>query len=122
MANKKTKKELFGEVREIVEREGRTDLVEFVDHELELLNKKANRTGTTKTQKENEGIKDIILETLRLEGAPMTITQLQETDKTLEGLSNQKISALLAQLVNTNKVIRTKDKKTTLFAYNDEQV
>lgn len=121
MANKKTKKELFGEVREIVEREGREDLVKFVDHELELLEKKANRTGTTKTQKENEGIKDIILETLRLEGAPMTITQLQETDKTLEGLSNQKISALLAQLVNTNKVIRTKDKKTTLFAYNDEQ-
>lgn len=120
MANKLTKKDLFNKLLEIEEISANEELVGFINHELELLEKKANRTGTTKTQKENEGIKDIILETLRLEGAPMTITQLQETDKTLEGLSNQKISALLAQLVNTNKVIRTKDKKTTLFAYNDE--
>lgn len=121
MANKLTKKDLFNKLLEVEEISANEELVGFINHELELLEKKANRTGTTKTQKENEGIKDIIFETLRLEGAPMTITQLQETDKTLEGLSNQKISALLAQLVNTNKVIRTKDKKTTLFAYNDEQ-
>lgn len=121
MANKLTKKDLFNKLLEVEEISANEELAGFINHELELLEKKANRTGTTKTQKENEGIKDIILETLRLEGAPMTITQLQETDKTLEGLSNQKISALLAQLVNTNKVIRTKDKKTTLFAYNDEQ-
>ena len=121
MANKLTKRDLFNKLLEVEEIGANEELVGFINHELELLEKKANRTGTTKTQKENEGIKDIILETLRLEGAPMTITQLQETDKTLEGLSNQKISALLAQLVNTNKVIRTKDKKTTLFAYNDEQ-
>lgn len=121
MANKLTKKDLFNKLLEVEEISANEELVGFINHELELLEKKANRTGTTKTQKENEGIKDIILETLRLEGAPMTITQLQETDKTLEGLSNQKISALLAQLVNTNKVIRTKDKKTTLFVYNDEQ-
>ena len=122
MANKLTKKDLFNKLLEVEEISANEELVGFINHELELLEKKANRTGTTKTQKENEGIKDIILETLRLEGAPMTITQLQETDKTLEGLSNQKISALLAQLVNINKVIRTKDKKTTLFAYNDKQV
>lgn len=121
MANKLTKRDLFNKLLEIEEISANEELVGFINHELELLEKKANRTGTTKTQKENEGIKDIILETLKLEGAPMTITQLQETDKTLEGLSNQKISALLAQLVNTNKVIRIKDKKTTLFAYNDEQ-
>lgn len=121
MTNKLTKKDLFNKLLEIEEIGANEELVGFINHELELLEKKANRTGITKTQKENEGIKDIILETLRLEGTPMTITQLQETDKTLEGLSNQKISALLAQLVNINKVIRTKDKKTTLFAYNDEQ-
>lgn len=122
MANKLTKKDLFNKLLEVEEINANEELVNFINHEIELINKKASKSGTTKVQKENEGIKDIILETLRLEGAPMTITQLQETDKTLEGLSNQKISALLAQLVNTNKVIRTKDKKTTLFAYNDEQV
>ena len=116
MANKKTKKELFGEVREIVEREGRADLVEFVDHELELLNKKANRTGTTKTQKENEGIKEKIIEALVRIATPVTITELQEQDEEVGQYSNQKISALLTQLIKDEKVVRTKDKKKSLFA------
>ena len=115
MANKKTKKELFGEVREIVEREGRTDLVEFVDHELELLNKKANRTGTTKTQKENEGIKEKIIEALVRIATPVTITELQEQDEEMAQYSNQKISALLTQLIKEEKVVRSKDKKKSLF-------
>lgn len=115
MANKKTKKELFGEVREIVEREGRTDLIEFVDHELELLNKKANRTGTTKTQKENEGIKEKIIEALVRIATPVTITELQEQDEEMSQYSNQKISALLTQLIKDEKVVRTKDKKKSVF-------
>ena len=36
MANKKTKREFFGEIREIVKEN--TELVAFIDHELELLN------------------------------------------------------------------------------------
>ena len=115
MANKKTKKELFGEVREIVEREGRADLVEFVDHELELLNKKANRTGTTKTQKENEGIKEKIIEALVRIATPVTITELQEQDEEMAQYSNQKISALLTQLIKEEKVVRNKDKKKSVF-------
>lgn len=115
MANKKTKKELFGEVREIVEREGRIDLIEFVDHELELLEKKANRTGTTKTQKENEGIKEKIIEALVRIATPVTITELQEQDEEMAQYSNQKISALLTQLIKEEKVVRNKDKKKSVF-------
>ena len=37
MANKKTKREFFGEIREIVKEN--TELVAFIDHELELLDK-----------------------------------------------------------------------------------
>ena len=48
MTNKKTKKDLFLEVREVVT--GNEELVAFVDHELELLNKKAG----TKSTKVNE--------------------------------------------------------------------
>lgn len=115
MANKKTKRELFGEVKEIVKREGRTDLVEFVDHELELLEKKANRTGTTKTQKENEGIKEKIIEALVRIATPVTITELQEQDEEMAQYSNQKISALLTQLIKEEKVVRNKDKKKSVF-------
>ena len=112
---KKTKKELFGEVREIVEREGRTDLVEFVDHELELLEKKANRTGTTKTQKENEVIKTKIIDALVRIATPVSITELQEQDEEMAQYSNQKISALLTQLIKEEKVVRNKDKKKSVF-------
>lgn len=115
MANKKTKRELFGEVREIVERESRTDLIEFVDHELELLEKKANRTGTTKTQKENEVIKTKIIDALVKIATPVSITELQEQDEEMAQYSNQKISALLTQLIKEEKVVRNKDKKKSVF-------
>lgn len=115
MVNKKTKRELFGEVREIVEREGRTDLIEFVDHELELLEKKANRTGTTKTQKENEIIKAKIIDALVKIATPVSITELQEQDEEMAQYSNQKISALLTQLIKEERVVRNKDKKKSVF-------
>ena len=44
-----------------------------------------------------------------------TITQLQEKVVELEGLSNQKVSALVAQMVKTEEVKRITDKKKSYF-------
>ena len=46
---------------------------------------------------------------------PMTIAQIQAEDIELKDLTNQKMSALLKQLVDTDQVVKTKDKKATLF-------
>ena len=80
-----------------------------------LLNKKANRTGTTKTQKENEGIKEKIIDALVRIATPVSITELQEQDEEMAQYSNQKISALLTQLIKEEKVVRNKDKKKSVF-------
>lgn len=114
MANTKkvTKKEYFGMLRELVA--DNAELTAFIDHEVELLNKKSNKSGATKTQKENEGTKAIIVEVLGT-ADKMTITEMQNANEELKALSNQKISALLTQLVNAKQVKREKDKKTTYF-------
>lgn len=117
MEKKITKKERFMELKEIVS--DRTDLVEFLNHEIELLNKKASVKTPSKTQIENENIKNVIINVLVNGNKPMTITEIQENDSTLATLSNQKVSALLTQLVKDNKVVRTVDKKRAYFTISE---
>jgi hypothetical protein len=117
MEKKITKKERFMELKEIVS--DRTDLVEFLNHEIELLNKKASVKTPSKTQVENENTKNVIINVLANGNKPMTIAEIQENDSTLATLSNQKVSALLTQLVKDNKVVRTVDKKKAYFTISE---
>ena len=55
---KLTKKDYFNELKVLVA--DRQDLVDFIDHEIELLSKKSSRTAPTKTQVENEKKEDKI--------------------------------------------------------------
>ena len=89
--------------------------VDFLLHERELLEKKSSNSGQTKTQKENEVIKEKIVATLKELGRPVMITELQEANAELANFSNQKISALLTQLVNSKVVNRVVDKKKAYF-------
>ena len=92
---KLTKKDYFNELKGLVS--DRQDLVDFIDHEIELLSKKSSRTAPTKTQVENEKIKEKIVATLVELGKYATITDIQNANTELADLSNQKISALLKQ-------------------------
>jgi hypothetical protein len=47
---KLTKKDYFDMLREIVVSMERQDLVDFIDHEKELLSKKSSKTSPTKTE------------------------------------------------------------------------
>ena len=89
--------------------------VDFLVHERELLEKKSSNSGQTKTQKENETIKEKIVETLKELGRYATITDIQENNEELGAYSNQKISALLKQLVDTQVVEKMIDKKKAYF-------
>lgn len=96
------------------------DALEFIDGRIEQVNKK-NTSGNgerkpTKTQLENEGIKQTLLGILSAAGEPMTITDVQKASADLEEMSNQKISALLTQLVKANLVLRTEVKGKAHFA------
>lgn len=116
MEKKLTKKEKFAMLKEIVvDTCNDSMLVEFIDNEISLLEKKSSKSTQTKTQVENEAIKKIILETLSKLGEPATITDMQKARTELSVLANQKISALLTQLKVENAVIRTEVKGKAYF-------
>ena len=124
MENKKmTKKETINLLIDVLmgnkEVEDMQIFVDFLVHERELLEKKSSNSGQTKTQKENEVIKDKIVETLRGLDKYATITEIQEANAELSAYSNQKISALLKQLVESEVIVRQMDKKKAYFKLVD---
>lgn len=77
----------------------------------QLDNRNLNRKPS-KNQIENEGLKEDILLVLGETG--MTVTEvLKALGK--EGITNQRISALMTQLVKDNKAIRTVEKRKAYF-------
>ena len=68
----------------------------------------------TATQIANEGIKNVILETLSEKS--MTITEMQKSNSELAELSNQKISALLKQMTESGSVKREEIKRKAYFS------
>ena len=119
MAEKKiTKRENFMKIIEVLEENGRADLVEVINHEIELLDKKRANGKMTKTQTENVDIKEMILSALADIGEPVTISDLLAKSPELAektNNSNQKVSALMTQLKNSNQVVRTTIGKKALF-------
>jgi hypothetical protein len=112
-----TKRDRFAELRLVAEAEGRTDLVEFVDAEVALLDKRSTAgRKPTKVQLANEALKaDIIV---ILEGADGTADGGTATEVAgVLGVSVQKASQLLKQLVDAGLVNRAdgKGKVKTLF-------
>lgn len=112
MANKKTKKDLFLEVREVVA--GNEELVAFVDHELELLNKKTS-TKSTKVNEEQVVLMEKIVNALNEIGRSVTISELQKENAEMAEYSNQKLSAMLKKLVDNKQVTKMVDKKKSYF-------
>ena len=116
MANKITKKEMFTMIKAQVK--DNAEMVAFIDHEIELLDKKASSKKATKTQEANVGIKSTILAVLG-GGKSMTVTEMQGASAELGELSNQKVSALVRQLVEAGEVVKTIDKKVSRFSLAD---
>lgn len=117
---KLTKRDYFKMLAGVVENSGadnREELQAFINHELELLDKKSASRGTATTakQKENEDLKEYIMGILTEINRAVTITELQAEDARLGELTNQKISAMLKQLVDNNQVTKVVDKKKSYF-------
>lgn len=88
----------------------------FIEHELELLAKKNSaEKKPTAVQVANEGIKDAILEGMD-EGVKYTITDLMKNIEACADLSNQRVSALVRQLVTEGSVERTEEKRKAYFS------
>ena len=88
---------------------------DFVKHELELLDKKnsADKKPTAQ-QVANEGIKQAIVAGMT-PNRLYTVTEIQKEIGACAEMSNQKISALLRQMVG-NEIVRTEDKRKAYFS------
>lgn len=120
MTNKKmTKRDYFNGLLGVLENhkdsiENYEEFKAFIEREIELLNKKRSNSKPTKTQIENEKIKEKILIAFEKIDEPATITELAKMDGLTE-YSNQKLSVLCHQLVDEHKVVNTKVKKVSYF-------
>ena len=112
--NKMTQRDYFNEVITLAEQNDRADLVEFAKGRIALLDKKASAKKPTKTQEENVAIKAEIQSVLTSEG--VTVSELQSKSEVLAGLSNQRVSALLRQMIAEGVVSKVVDKKKSYFS------
>lgn len=113
---KPTKRDRFNALLNIEAVKNDADLVAFIEHEIELLDKKntAERKPTPK-QVENAGIKTAIAAWFEAD------TQYLASDVTKDcpacvGLSAQRVSALLSQLVADGTLVRTEDKRKNYYS------
>ena len=109
---------------EAVENFSVADALAFLDERIAITEKKNANPGERKPtalQVENEGIKGVIISTLSAIGQPTTIMDLQKSNADLASLSNQKLSALLTQLVKADRVERSEVKGKAHFALITEE-
>ncbi len=117
MANtqKLTKAQKYAMLKDLAEVKANPVLVEFIDHELELLAKKnSSEKKPTAQQTANEGIKTAIYEGME-SGKRYTITDLIKTIPACADLTNQRVSSLVRQMMNANLVERVEDKRKAYF-------
>lgn len=118
MANTKkpTKRDHYNTLLALDEVKSNPKLVEFIEHELELLDRKnSTEKKPTAQQTANDGIKTAILDNM-VEGEKYTITDIIKTVPECADLTNQRVSALMRQLKEAGLVVRTEDKRKAYFS------
>ena len=108
-----TKREMFNQ---ILNHLTDTDEINFIKHEIELLDHKASGTRKpTPTQVANEHFKELIVEVLIESDTALEIKDIQNKNPQLELLTNQKMSALLTQLKSSGVIERVTEGRKALF-------
>ena len=114
-STKLTKAQKFAMLRAIPAVAENAMLVEFIDHEVELLSKKNSaEKKPTAQQAANAGIATAIIEGME-PNRLYTVTEVIKSIPACADLTNQRVSALLRQLVEAGKVKRTEDKRKAYF-------
>ena len=109
-----TRKEVLEFVKGVKEVAENTEVVEVLDKMIEQVSKK--RTTKTPNQKANEEIVERIYDYIVAANGPVAIADIMEATGIA---SNQKASALVKKLVDTDRVVRAKDGKKTIYTLAD---
>lgn len=109
-----TKREMFALIATL--NADNAEVVDFCNHEIELIDNRKKEKTPTKAQKENETLMDTIEGILGTLEAPVTVTDLIISNEALADYSNQKISALLRKMVEAGRVIKAFEGKKAVFS------
>jgi hypothetical protein len=118
MEKKMTKKDYYALIKELLA--NREDIVEFCDHEIELLDKKKSN-GNAKANEKMEKSVELVYNALVSACVPVSASELiakgglEELENEFGVVSTQKVSAYLNKLVASGKVEKYTDKKKTYF-------
>lgn len=119
MTNTKvTVRSQFEDVKAVLLSVGREDLADFIDTRIaQTIKKNSTERKPTAKQLENEGYKSDILSWMEsgavysagdvLKGVPSVVAS---------GMSVNRVSALLTQLVNNGSVVKTTDKRKNFYS------
>lgn len=119
MSKKITKRDRYAEMREIFEGIGREDLVGFVDHEVELLDKKnAGKSKVSQAEQEKrDNLANAVIEILTESGKPMPNAEIGKAMPNEFGIvSTQKLTPILSKMVESGILIAEKVKGRTHYA------
>jgi uncharacterized protein YdhG (YjbR/CyaY superfamily) len=108
-----TKREMLNKIAAVCADD--TEIVNFCNHEIELLNKKSSTKTPTKNQIENEHFKEIIFNYLQRENKPLTIRNIIENNTELATLSSQRISPILKTLEKNGLIVHSVVKKVNYY-------
>lgn len=113
-----TKKDMFAELKRLAETAERDDLVEFINHELELLAKKSSK----RVKPENEEMYKEVIAVLATFDKPVTVSEILASGMLdIAKYSNQRIAALLKKGIENDEVVKVTDKKKSLFSIKNEE-
>lgn len=117
----RTKRENFEILMNMDAVKEHADLVDFIKHEIELLNnKKSAPRKPTANQVANEGLKAVMFDALADADKPMSIKMLKEVCPEIAGENSQRIAPLLNAMVKDGKLVKTYVKKVAYFGLPDE--
>lgn len=132
MANTKlTQRDYFGAIVTVLN--GGTsdiataDLVEFINGRVAQLDKKASGKKAKEADATREALKVAVLDALA-DGSATTVTALLKANQADfdaivgDAVSNQRLTSILNALVTDGKVVKAKDKKSTLFSLATDEV
>ena len=123
MAKKLTKKDYFNALLAYVQETGFStstissdQVIKFISNELELLSKK--NTGAKKPtaqQTANVAVKNAIF-AFMAPSTLYTVTDIQKNCTACADITNQRVSALLRQMIDDGLVVRSEDKRKAYFS------
>lgn len=118
-----TRKEMFTSVSDfLAEHDADTALIDFVNHQIELLDNKKESKKQSKEQEENAAYSDAIYEQMAFERKYSAAELMKELPAVSDWnanheteLSVQKLASLLKPLVDGGKVIKTTEKRRVFY-------